>query len=439
MMKLMKPPLLVWPEMMSFISTTRHLVQSNKLRLASILSSNFVSIARNLHEYRMISYHPNDHHHHQQQQHRQQRRYDRSVPTTNHNINTDHTTQISSSSSSLFSHQKENEEKRLRRCLFSVPGSKQKMLQKSKTLIVDSIVYDLEDGVPYHEKELARQYICDTLHEMSQEHPNDHNTSKKQLSSEICIRINGLDTSYFYNDLKTLIPCTKIQAIVIPKVESLSDLMTIHDIIQDIIISSSSSSSSSENHYHHHRDIRFLAAIESARGLLNLQEIAEFNHHMKQQQQQQQKQPETINTVSITLDGLIFASEDYCANVEAIRTEHGTELLYARSQLVTVAKAYSLQAIDMVHINFRDMIALQNECQNAKELGYNGKQAIHPNQIEVIQSTFIPSQKDILFAKQCHELFHGTPIEINGIVVDTPVYKWAIKILNRAQAAGILV
>lgn len=318
-------------------------------------------------------------------------------------------------------------EERIRRCLFSVPGSKKNMLQKAATLNdVDSIVYDLEDGVPYNEKELARQLIYETLTNIDNNSTIDHNNDKKQ--SEICIRINALDTPYYYDDLKTLIPCTKLQTVVIPKVESLSDLLTIHDIIKDILRNSSSSADVSQQH----RDIRLLAAIESARGIINLREIAEFNQHITSLNRQD-------DNITILLDGLIFASEDYCANLEAIRTENGIELLYARSQLVTYAKAYQLQAIDMVHINFRNLNALSIECQNGKELGYNGKQAIHPNQIDIIQSTFIPSTKDILFAKQCIELFHGTPIDINGIVVDTPVYKWAIKIIYRAKAAGFII
>jgi len=132
--------------------------------------------------------------------------------------------------------------------------------------------------------------------------------------------------------------------------------------------------------------------------------------------------------------------------VEAIRTPGATELLYARSQLVTTAKAYGLQAIDMVHINFRDLEELEMECEAGRQLGFTGKQAIHPLQVDTIHKQFSPSLKDIAFAKTVVNEFEKVTSAaigkgacvVDGIVVDLPVYKWALKICKRAESLQVV-
>jgi citrate lyase subunit beta-like protein len=301
--------------------------------------------------------------------------------------------------------QKQQQQKRLdrpRRSLFSVPGSDERKILKAQTLHADSIVLDLEDGVAYDRKDAAREIVRNTLLDTSKTFGGN--------SIELCVRINGLDTNEIaLNDLNAILPCDRLQAIVIPKVESASDIHFVSSMI--------------DTHCNNNKDIRIIAAIESAKGFLNLREIAD-----------------TSTTCMNRLDALVFASEDFCADIEAIRTQDGNELLYARSQLVITAKAYSLQAIDMVHINFRDLNELKNECITGRQLGFTGKQAIHPNQIDIIHDQFSPSLKDILFAtKVVKEFQHTTTIDgkgscvVDGIVVDLPVYKWAVKICKRAE------
>eukprot|EP00127_Corallochytrium_limacisporum_P002117 Clim_evm11s108 gene=Clim_evmTU11s108 len=286
---------------------------------------------------------------------------------------------------------------RPRRTLFSVPGSEQKKLDKAKVINADAVVLDLEDGVSLNKKAEAREMVQAALHD----------TTADYGPSEICARINGLGTDLALEDLRALLPGPRLEALVIPKVESASDVQFVSRMMDTLCGD---------------RDIRILAAIESAVGILNLREIASSDRR---------------------LDALIFASEDYCADLEAIRTEHASEMLYARSVMVTHAKAYGLQAIDMVHINFRDIEGLQKECQNGREMGFTGKQAIHPNQIEPIHTAFSPAQKDVDFAAKVVADFEAATAQgkgacvVDGIVVDMPVYKWAVKMTQRAKAAGL--
>ena len=100
--------------------------------------------------------------------------------------------------------------------------------------------------------------------------------------------------------------------------------------------------------------------METAKGILNLKEIAEADKR---------------------LEAIIFGAEDYAASVGATRTKEATEVLYARSAVVTACAANDLQAIDMVYIDFRDLEGLRVEAEQGAGLGFSGKQIIHPNQV----------------------------------------------------------
>lgn len=305
---------------------------------------------------------------------------------------------------------------RPRRSLLSVPGHDARKIDKALQLKVDTIVLDLEDGVPVDKKEEARDLVKQTLEK------RDFGTA------EVCVRINDLSTGRLaFNDLQAVLNQPQLQSIVIPKVEQAADV----DFVSRLIDMARTTRAIQEGGADHTADIRILGAIESAKGLLNLREIANAG---------------TGNSeLSYSyLDALIFASEDYCADLELTRTSSATGMLYARSHLVTVAKAFGLQAIDMVHIDFRNLDDLARECQEGREMGFTGKQAIHPLQLETIHQTYAPSQKDIDFAKRCVDSYEeATETEgkgacvVDGIVVDTPVYKWALKILKRAEKASL--
>lgn len=291
---------------------------------------------------------------------------------------------------------------RPRRSLFSVPGADGRKIAKAQTLGADAIVLDLEDGVALDQKETARALVRETLLSDGANFGN----------SELCVRINGLVTKELaVQDLQAVLGCEHLQAVVIPKVETSADVHFV-DRMMDAYGGG------------HCRDLRIIAAIESAEGMLNIRDIA-------------------TTASSSRLDALVFASEDYCADLEMIRTPTAIELLYPRSKLVTTAKAHNLQAIDMVHIQFQDLEGLAEECLRGRALGFTGKQAIHPIQIPTIQEAFSPSLKDVNFAIRVVDTYEMTTASgkgacvVDGIVVDTPVYKWARKILKRAKIENI--
>jgi citrate lyase subunit beta-like protein len=96
-------------------------------------------------------------------------------------------------------------------------------------------------------------------------------------------------------------------------------------------------------------------------------------------------------STNIRLEGLLFASEDFCAASGLKRRDNSLGLLFARSHLVMTAKALKISAIDMVSTEFKNQFTLAKECKEGADLGFDSKQAIHPSQLSVIEEYFSPS------------------------------------------------
>jgi len=281
-----------------------------------------------------------------------------------------------------------------------VPGSDERKLAKVPTLLADSVVLDLEDGVPADKKAEARTRVSAALQ-----------TLAFAPGSERAVRINCVGSGLEHDDLAAILTAPNLEAIVIPKVEHAWHVQLVSSVIDARAPAGRRS------------PVRLIACIESARGLLNAAAIAAADPR---------------------LDALVFASEDYCADVGMIRTAHRRELLYARSAVVTAAAAHGLQAIDLVCIDYKSEAALRAECQEGREMGFTGKQAIHPNQIAVIQELFAPRPAEIDYAQRIVAGYTDAvrrglgALTVDGKMVDRPVVKWAEKVLARARRAGSL-
>jgi citrate lyase beta subunit len=210
-------------------------------------------------------------------------------------------------------------------------------------------------------------------------------------------------------DIEAVLPFHP-DGIVIPKMESLEQIQWAHEIIEAAELKQGWPLNS----------IRILVDVETAKGILNLKEIAS---HAR-------------------LDALIFGGEDFAASLGATRTREALELLYARQATVTAAAAFGLQAIDIVTIDFRDIEALRKESEFGAQLGFTGKQIIHPAQVEPVQAAFTPNEEAIVQAKRIVETFEASQKEgkgayaLEGKMIDMPLLKNAQKVLERAKAAG---
>lgn len=285
-----------------------------------------------------------------------------------------------------------------RRALLYMPGDERRKIEKATTLGVDCVCMDMEDGVAITRKKEARAVIAQAMKELD------------FGESERCIRINSLGSGLESYDLAAAL-ATDPDTIVVPKIETAEQVKWVSDHIEAYELSSDNILGS----------VRLLVGVETAKGILNLKEVAEADRR---------------------LEAIIFGAEDYAASIGARRTKEATEVLYARQAVVTACAANDLQAIDMVYIDFRDSEGLRLEAEQAAGFGFSGKQVIHPDQVAVVQEAFTPSAEQIDYAKKIVETFESSQREgrgaysLDGKMIDMPLLKNAQKVLDRAQAAG---
>jgi len=284
-----------------------------------------------------------------------------------------------------------------RRALLYMPGDNWKMITKSVTLGVDSICMDMEDGTAVNKKAEARVTIAKALQEL------DFGASEKLA------RINSVGSGWEKDDIEAVLPYHP-DGIVMPKVESFEQVEWASKIIEAAELKYGWSINS----------VRILIGVETAKGILNLKEIAAHPR----------------------LDAIIFGGEDFAASVGAVRTRDAVELLYARQAVIVACAANDLQALDIVTIDYKDLEALKIESQFGVGLGFSGKQIIHPNQVSVAQEAFTPSDESIAYARRIVETFEASQKEgkgaysLDGKMIDMPLLKNAQKVLARAKAAG---
>jgi citrate lyase beta subunit len=279
-----------------------------------------------------------------------------------------------------------------------MPGDDLRKIRKATTLDVDSICMDMEDGVAANRKAAARETIAAALREL------DFGPSERLA------RINPVGSGLEEDDLRAVLP-THPDGIVIPKVGSAAQ----------IAWASAQILAAEEAYGWPPGEIHLVAIVETAQGIVNLAEIAGADPR---------------------LEVLVFGSEDLAGDIGAERTPEGWEVFYARSAVVTHAAAFGLQAIDMVYVDFQDLEGLRREALQGAQLGYSGKQIIHPSQVAPVQEAFTPDDQAIAGALQVLQAYHAHQqkgrgaFALEGKMVDAPIVKAAERVLARARAAG---
>lgn len=286
---------------------------------------------------------------------------------------------------------------RSRRALLYMPGDDRHKIEKAISLGVDCICMDMEDGVAPSRKAEARRTIAAALREL------DFGRAER------LVRINPVGSGLEEDDLQQVLPA-RPDGVVVPKVESAGQLLWVGEQIE----------AAERTHGWPVGSVRLLAVIETPKAVLDLKEIAAHPR----------------------LDALIFGAEDLSVALGATRTRQAWEVFYARSAVVMTAAAFGLQAIDMASIDFRDLDALRTEARFGAQLGYVGKQVIHPNQVGPVQEAFTPDDAAIEAARQlvvafeAHQRQGKGAFAVEGRMVDLPLVRAAQNVLARAQAAG---
>eukprot|EP01084_Bolivina_argentea_P060345 110259_1 len=289
---------------------------------------------------------------------------------------------------------------RPRRSFLYMPVNNEKFVQKATTLDVDTLVFDLEDAVAPNQKIEARQCAINTL--------NNYTFNKR---TEVSMRINPVSSGLAQDDINAILSAnTMPNTICLPKVQNPNEIKWLSSEITKQIGSKGDL-------------IEIIGMIETPNAVLNAYSIC---------------------TSDERLTGIVFGADDYAAIINATRTSSNHEIMFARNLTLLNAKSVGLDTIDIVNINFRDHDIFLKEAQQGFEMGFTGKQCIHPIQADLAQKAFSPPNKTIEWAVKVVNSFDNQTskgvgaFELEGIMIDMPTVKQAQNICTRAKACGLL-
>lgn len=291
-------------------------------------------------------------------------------------------------------------EERLRRTMMFVPGNNAGMVRDAGIYGADSIMFDLEDAVSLAEKDAARILVYQALQ------------TQDYGDSELVVRVNDIDSKYFKPDVFAMVKAG-VDVIRLPKTESAA---MIHQLVQVI--------EEAEKKFNRQPgSTHVMAAIESAKGVMNVLEIAQASDRMI---------------------GLALSAEDYTTDLKTHRYPDGAELEFARNMILNATRTAGIAAFDTVFTNMNDEEGFKREVEHIHELGFDGKSLINPRQIDMVNQIYQPSQAEIEDAldvqaaiEEAHRQGSGV-ISMNGQMVDRPVVLRAQRVIRLAQASGLL-
>jgi citrate lyase subunit beta/citryl-CoA lyase len=275
------------------------------------------------------------------------------------------------------------------------------------------LCFDLEDSVPISEKSIARELISQTLYSYNNKlnikdtnNNNGTNNDNNNYSPQLFVRINSFESGLYEQDLESMI-CDQLDGIVIPKVNSETELEKINVIIENL-----------EKQKKINKTVRLIPSIESSQGVVNCYDIAKFNSRVC---------------------SIIFGVFDYLYDMKLDYVDEGIEYSYARAKIPVDARAAGISALDSIWQKVDDVDGLQRDARIAKRLGYNGKSIIHPKHIEPVHKVFVPSQNEIEWAKKVIATLkqiqeHGDKrgaFKVDGKMIDAVHIKQAKLVIDR--------
>lgn len=253
-------------------------------------------------------------------------------------------------------------------------------MRKAPGTGADVVVFDLEDAVAPSNKRSGREAVAGVL--------TDPDFDPE---CEVCVRVTDPR-----DDLALLADASRLDSVMLPKTESAEDVTDCSELLADYAV-----------------DCPVLALCETAAGVLHAEEIAAA--------------PATT--------AIAFGAEDLSADIGANRTDEGTEVLHAREHVVLAASAAGVDAIDTVFTDIGDTDRLAEDTSFARDLGYDGKMAIHPKQVSVINDAFTPTDEQIEWARRvlaARDEHDGGVFRVDNEMIDAPLISRAENVLERA-------
>ncbi|MEI8336648.1 MAG: CoA ester lyase [Actinomycetes bacterium] len=299
-----------------------------------------------------------------------------------------------------------------RRSCLSVPGSSEKMLAKAPGLGADMVFLDLEDSVSPLEKEAARSKVVNAI------------KSQDWGEAVLCVRVNAWDTQWTVYDILEVVGNAgpRLEEIMLPKVQSAAEI-----VAMDLLLTQVEKKAGLPNGH-----IGIEAQIETARGLINVEEIC---------------------AASPRLETIIFGPADFAASIEMpvltggvqIDEYPGDHFHYVFSKILMAGRANGLQVIDGPFLKIRDHDAFRDYTNRTKVLGYDGKWALHPEQVVILNEVFTPTQEqfdrafDILdaYEQATTEGERKGAVMFGDEMIDEASRKMATKFVTRGSRAGM--
>jgi citrate lyase subunit beta/citryl-CoA lyase len=283
------------------------------------------------------------------------------------------------------------------RSLLFVPGNKSSMLEKALGLKPDAFVPDMEDSVPAAEKANARETIAEFLPRLA------------ATGIPVIPRVNSLDTEWLEADLGTVVG-PHVFGISVGKVRRAGDIAAISRLIGELERRAGLRVGT----------LHLLPWIETAEAIVNVAEICRAS--------------ERIVAVA-------FGGEDFTNDMGVERLEDESQIAYARQALCVAARAAHVLALDTPYFKLRNPGGLRDNALKAKSIGFKGKFAIHPEQIDTLNECFSPSAQEVAHAERVVAAYEEAErrgrasTSLDGWVIDVPVVKRARALLELARRA----
>lgn len=289
---------------------------------------------------------------------------------------------------------------RLRRTMMFVPGNNPAMVKDAGIYGADSIMFDLEDAVSMAEKDAARDLVYEALQ------------TQDYGDAELVVRVNGQDTPCYANDVRAMVKAG-IDVVRLPKAE---DAEMVKKLDADI-------TAAEKEFGREEGSTMLMAAIESAKGVINAYQIASASDRMM---------------------GIALSAEDYTTDMKTHRYPDGAELEFARNMVLHAARAAGVAAFDTVFTNMNDTEGFYRETEYIHQLGFDGKSLVNPRQIPMVNKVYEPTKKEIENAKNVEnaikeaKLKGSGVISMNGQMVDRPVVLRAERVMRLAKASNLI-
>ena len=284
----------------------------------------------------------------------------------------------------------------LYRSFIFVPGNRENMLERAKSFKADVIMVDLEDSVPPREKASARDMAKDWVPALSRQ------------GQRVMVRVNSLDTGLTRSELETLVS-PDLYGISLGKVESKWNIRDVDRMLYAIEPLAGVEPGST----------KVVAWAETASALVDARDIADSSQRVI---------------------ALAFGAEDFTNDMGIERSDSGDEVQVPRSLVPVAARAANVASLDSPFVAFQDPEALRADAQKARQMGFTGKHAIHPAQLDIINEVFSPAPDEVAYARRVMDAWDKAEAEgrgslaLDGRMVDVPVVKRAQNLLAFADA-----